>query len=56
MVHRHDDRNFVVLFNARKSRRASHLGRAIDVRLHESIDSAADWPDHDLFQSTAPGQ
>lgn len=52
MVHRHDDRNFVVLFNARKSRRASHLGRAIDSDLQAAIDGIAEWPEHDLFQIT----
>jgi N-acyl-D-amino-acid deacylase len=49
LLRRHDGRNLVVLFNSRVSPQATHLGREITRRLHETTDSITDWPEIDLF-------
>ena len=49
LVRRHDGRNWVVLFNARVSPHASHLGRAIDPLLHAAADEVEQWPSENLF-------
>ncbi len=49
LVRRHDGRNWVVLFNARVSPHASHLGRAIDPLLHAAADEVEQWPSEDRF-------
>ncbi len=53
MAHRHDQRNFVVLFNARRSRHAEHLGRGIEQQLHAAIREVEVWPEQDLFPPSA---
>lgn len=40
MVRRHDGRNWVVLFNARSSAKAGHLGNAIDPLLHKAANES----------------
>ncbi|WP_149494869.1 serine hydrolase [Roseiconus lacunae] len=45
MIRRHDGKNFVALFNARTSPRASHLGRAMDRLLHDMANQVSDWPE-----------
>ncbi|MHC4401669.1 MAG: serine hydrolase [Planctomycetota bacterium] len=49
LVRRHDRRNWVVLFNARQSPHASHLGRAVDDLVHQAADEVGEWPEGDLF-------
>jgi N-acyl-D-amino-acid deacylase len=49
LVRRHDGRNVAVLFNTRNSPAAVHLGRAIEDRLHKTLDAIAEWPEGDLF-------
>ena len=51
LVRRHDGRNWVVMFNARVSPYASHLGRAIDVVVHKAASEVEEWPEYDLFDS-----
>ena len=51
LVRRHDGRNWVVLFNSRRSGRSSHMGREIDPLLHEAADAVDDWPERDLFST-----
>ena len=50
LVRRHDGRNWVVLFNARVSPYASHLGKAIDSLLHRAANEVSQWPEYDLFE------
>jgi len=50
LVRRHDGRNWVVLFNARVSPHASHLGKAVDVLVHMAADEVKAWPEYDLFE------
>lgn len=50
LVRRYDGRNWVVLFNSRRSRGADHLGRAIEARLHAAVDGVSEWPGVDLFR------
>jgi len=50
LVRRHDGRNWAVLFNARVSPHASHLGGAIDVLVHKAADEVKAWPEYDLFE------
>ena len=49
LVRRHDGRNWAVLFNSRRSRKAEHMGREIDRLLHAAADAVIEWPQHDLF-------
>lgn len=49
LIRRHDGRNFIALFNARSSAKASHFGQAIDPLLHRAADAVKQWPDADLF-------
>lgn len=49
IILRPDRRHCVVLFNARRSPRASHFGEAIRPILMEAIDSVSEWPDIDRF-------
>jgi N-acyl-D-amino-acid deacylase len=51
LVRRHDRRNWVVLFNARVSPYASHLGRAVDILVHKAANEVEEWPEYDLFDS-----
>jgi N-acyl-D-amino-acid deacylase len=53
LVRRHDGRNWVVLFNARSSPHASHLGREVDVLVHRAADAVEQWPEYDLFEETS---
>jgi len=46
---RADGRNWIVLFNARRSPRTSYLPRAIESELNRVLDNVAGWPTHDLF-------
>ena len=45
LIHRHDGRNFVALFNARSSPNASHFGRSIDPLLHQAASAVSEWPE-----------
>jgi N-acyl-D-amino-acid deacylase len=49
LVRRHDGRNWILLFNARVSPYASHLGRAVDALVHQAANEVERWPDVDLF-------
>ena len=51
LIRRHDGRNFVALFNARVSPRATHLGRAIDGLLHKAANEVNTWPNVDEFKT-----
>lgn len=53
IVKRPDGRNWVVLFNTRRSARGSYLPSAIRSELNRILDQVRDWPTHDLFR--APG-
>ena len=44
LIRRHDGINMVALLNTRASPNASHLGREIDIRLHEAADAALALP------------
>ena len=56
LVRRHDGRNWVVLPNARVSRRAPHLGRAVDSLVHQAANEVKQWPDRDLFEEYPVGK
>ncbi len=49
MIRRHDGRNFIALLNSRVSPSADHLGREIDMSLHQAAAKVAEWPTADLF-------
>jgi hypothetical protein len=49
LIRRHDGKNFIALFNARGSAKASHFGSAIDPLLHRAADEVTNWPEADLF-------
>jgi N-acyl-D-amino-acid deacylase len=49
LVRRHDGRNYAILFNARSSPTASHLGQSIRGVLDAALDNVDEWPEGDLF-------
>lgn len=51
---RPDGRNWIALFNARRSPSASHFGVAIGPVLQEAIDEIDEWPNIDLFEKFPP--
>lgn len=53
LVRRHDGRDLAILFNARSSPSASHVGQAISGRLAEVLERIEDWPDTDQFGEIA---